>query len=916
MALDRQYLVEILDAQGQQVGILSASRINVVDSKITGTTPGTAASIVTYAGNGQSGTAGANIAIPPSVRVLDANGLPVAGSSVTWFHGGGSGTTSTGTVTTTNSNGVSQVGSWSLGTTAGSVYTLFAYSGNLTNSPIRFSCTPTAGSAFSATPSGGTSQTTTAAGTLASRCTVLVHDQYGNPVNGHSVDWASTDPDATFGTNPGVTNSSGVVGTTYTAGTAAPSVASMTAAISSATSARFSGTIEVGTPVIPIIVQGDGQVAVSDTTLGTNPMVFVGDAFQNPISSGHTVQFVIVTGSGNISSTTTTPTAAGLAQVEWKLDSTAGLNQLEVSVKGISNSTVTFSASGTNPLADTIFPVAGIGQSATVATALGAPIRWGVTGSGASAVGQVVDLAVTGDAVLSASQVVSTSTGLVNVTVTAGTVASIYTVTATAGGLTGSPSEITFAGVAGSATSLVVQTQPTSNPVPGVAWPQQPVIVSTDVYGNLVSTNTRVGAVLTSGDGTLASAVSMFAVASGATANFSGLSYTQVSSNVFQVVYRCNSLSTATGDQQTAQPPFATKLGFTVQPTGGTTSSGPGVVTVAVQDSTGATVGNATDPVTLALGSNPGGATLSGTLTVPATSGLATFSDLGISAAGDGYTLAATATGLTGATSASFNMTAPTGNTNEPAGFTRFMEWDPAVTTSLPSTTEGAFGTDGVWYCERTGSQSVSGGRYNLRFPTGIVGTDPGNLHVWDTAANVATEQIYFHLSDFQPGLANGEVIGATTGDGFYQNHAVDTKILHIKLGGTGGGTGAAILRLRGNGTANALMSAFRIDLLSKVPNLTYTQNLNSSFLCLAGQSNDIQGHVKMNTLGQSNGEFHLWVNGTKVAQHTNCVFRQTGSTNGIYDLWFDNTYGGTAGGGTRNRVDYWRWGKFYASRV
>ena len=70
MGLDRQFLVEILDGQGQQVARLIASNINVVSSKVTGSTPGTATSIATYAGNGQSGTAGANIAIPdPSVVV-------------------------------------------------------------------------------------------------------------------------------------------------------------------------------------------------------------------------------------------------------------------------------------------------------------------------------------------------------------------------------------------------------------------------------------------------------------------------------------------------------------------------------------------------------------------------------------------------------------------------------------------------------------------------------------------------------------------------------------------------------------------------------------------------------------------------------------------------------------------------------
>ena len=77
-----------------------------------------------------------------------------------------------------------------------------------------------------------------------------------------------------------------------------------------------------------------------------------------------------------------------------------------------------------------------------------------------------------------------------------------------------------------------------------------------------------------------------------------------------------------------------------------------------VEDANGNTVTTATTPVTLALGANPGGATLGGTLTVNAVNGVATFNNLTLNQLGTGYTLTAAATGLTGATSAAFNVTA------------------------------------------------------------------------------------------------------------------------------------------------------------------------------------------------------------------------------------------------------------------
>ena len=66
-----------------------------------------------------------------------------------------------------------------------------------------------------------------------------------------------------------------------------------------------------------------------------------------------------------------------------------------------------------------------------------------------------------------------------------------------------------------------------------------------------------------------------------------------------------------------------------------------------------------TGGVTIAIGTNPGSGTLSGTLTRAAAAGVATFDDLRVSGAGTGYTLAASANELTGATSEPFDIIAP-----------------------------------------------------------------------------------------------------------------------------------------------------------------------------------------------------------------------------------------------------------------
>src|SRR3989440_185475 len=98
-------------------------------------------------------------------------------------------------------------------------------------------------------------------------------------------------------------------------------------------------------------------------------------------------------------------------------------------------------------------------------------------------------------------------------------------------------------------------------------------------------------------------------------------------------------------------------LAFTVQPSN--TVAGAAIspaVQITALDPAGNPVPSFTGSVTVALGNNPGGSTLSGTTTVAAVNGVATFLDLSLNKTGTGYWLTATATGLN-ATSSGFNIT-------------------------------------------------------------------------------------------------------------------------------------------------------------------------------------------------------------------------------------------------------------------
>lgn len=120
----------------------------------------------------------------------------------------------------------------------------------------------------------------------------------------------------------------------------------------------------------------------------------------------------------------------------------------------------------------------------------------------------------------------------------------------------------------------------------------------------------------------------------------------------------CQSGGGTTGVSTFGSTAGASHLVFSVQP--GATKAGVAIVPAVTI--TAATGSGSADPtfvknIVVSLGANPGGGGLSGTRTVGANAGVATFSNLTISAAGSGYTLTASASNLPTATSAAFSVT-------------------------------------------------------------------------------------------------------------------------------------------------------------------------------------------------------------------------------------------------------------------
>ena len=212
-------------------------------------------------------------------------------------------------------------------------------------------------------------------------------------------------------------------------------------------------------------------------------------------------------------------------------------------------------------------------------------------------------------------------------------------------------------GGVGTASKLAFTTQPTNVAAGSSITPAVQVTVQ-DSSGNTVTTatNSVTLAIGTNpGSGTLSGTTTVAAV--NGVATFSNLSINKVGTG-YTLNATSAGLASATSSAFNVTPGVAAKLAFTVQPTN--TAAGSAItpaVQVTVQDAQGNTVTTATNAISMAIGTNPGGGTLSGTTTVAAVAGIATFPTLSINKTGTGYTLGASATGLTGASSSAFNIT-------------------------------------------------------------------------------------------------------------------------------------------------------------------------------------------------------------------------------------------------------------------
>ncbi len=455
-------------------------------------TAGAAASVSATSATTLSAVVGALVAPVPSIRVLDANGNPVAGVNVTFAASNGS--TVVGGSKTTNLSGVASPDGWQMGATTGT-FTLTATVGSLT--PVVFTSTARNAAAAALTIVAGNNQTATVGRTLAIDPAVRITDAFGNPIVGQEVVFEVISGGGSAVVRRPLTDANGTatvgawtLGETPGTNTLRATATGLTLAGNPAT---FTATATAGAASALSIGAGNNQTTTAGSTVAVNPSVVVRDNRGNPVQ-GVTVTFTPSAG-GAVTGGSAITNAAGVATVgSWRLSAVAGPQTLTASLAGVAD--VIFQATATAGTAtavqvvgDSVLPAFPVNSFVSPLPTLRVVDANGNPVAGASVTFEVVT--GTGNTLTGATKTTGND-GLAQITTwRIGTVAGVYRIRAVVSGLALNGAEptwvvtgtaLTAAQITVAATSVATQAA-----VAGALVTTVPVVRVVDQFGNPVA---------------------------------------------------------------------------------------------------------------------------------------------------------------------------------------------------------------------------------------------------------------------------------------------------------------------------------------------------------------------------------------------------------------------------------------------
>src|SRR5690242_16617485 len=425
--------------------------------------------------------------------------------------------------------------------------------------------------------------------------------------------------------------------------------------LTGATSSAFN--ITAGTVSAALTTVGAASPITAGGT-GSTITVTAKDGAGNPVGSATVV--IAVSGTGNtfsqpaatnasgVTTTTLTSTVAESKTVSATVDGVAITQTATVVVNAGAPSAAQSTVAATSPVTAS----SGASQSTITVTAkdaLGNPIG-----------GATVVLAATGSGNTLNQPVGLTNASGVATGTLSSTVAESKTVSATING-TGVTQTAAVVVNPGTPANLNFVVQPSSAGAATSITPAIQVEIRDALNNRVTTASNQISLAIlnNAGGGTLSGTVANVSPVSGV-ASFGNASIDKAGTG-YTLSATASGLTSATSSAFTITAGAATHLAFSQQPS----SAGSGAtiapaVTVTALDGAGNVATTFANQVSLAFANNAGGGTLTGGAATTPVSGVATFSGLSIDKAGTGYTLGASATGVTGVTSAAFNITAGT----------------------------------------------------------------------------------------------------------------------------------------------------------------------------------------------------------------------------------------------------------------
>jgi len=475
-----EWYVEISGADRSNPTFYQGSTQNVP----LGSSQPIAAAIAAISGNNQVAIAGAQLADSLAVIVRDQLGDPFAGREVRFSIGtappGASGQILRDTLVYSNSAGLAST-RLTLGTKSGP-YSVLATTVGLAGSPVSFTASAVAGPPVAFTIASGNAQIGPPSTALPLPLTVLVSDEFANPVAGVSISFniTSTPTGATgHKLEPLVTatDSLGRASSLFTLGNVA---GSYTVSAAAGTGGLIGGpVIFVATassggsgPATTLVMSyGNQQIAPVLTELPTPIVVTVLNDAGIPVES-IAVRFVIdsipsgATGH-RLKDTLRTTDAVGQAMTYLTLGNKTGIYRIRVSSDGLSGSPLYFRARGVAGPASALEYVAGNNQRKTIRSVIDTALTVRVTDLGGNPVDTAtiafvfaqVPSGATGH-LLSKTSIKTDSLGIASARVTLGNKAGSYVVSASLEGLTGSPVLFTMQALDSISTSVLAEAIP------------------------------------------------------------------------------------------------------------------------------------------------------------------------------------------------------------------------------------------------------------------------------------------------------------------------------------------------------------------------------------------------------------------------------------------------------------------------